>query len=84
MSEILYSGHDSDQKPEVIAIIYLDDVRISIEDLGQEYVDTVEWPEPKSVRVIVDLRVRDSSWTSDLCCTTYPQFEDSIVINNDG
>lgn len=64
MRGIMCLGPNSGRKPDVF-ILNLDDIRIFTEDLGQGYIATIEWPEPKSVGKIVCLRVVNSSWTSD-------------------
>lgn len=70
MSRMPCLGPDPGQKPDVDFILYLDNIRIFTEDLGQGYVDTVKWPEPKSVGITVPFEHQTD------CRTTYLQFKD--------
>ena len=59
-------GHSFGQQLLVFAIAYLGDTWIVTEDSDQRHVDAVEWPEPKSVRIIPGLRQIAAPLTSML------------------
>lgn len=53
MRGILCLRPDSSQKRDDFATVYLGNTWTFTEDLEQEHVDAVEWPEPQSVGFIV-------------------------------